>query len=82
VAAGLGDYVIQHSIPLSFASADSQSPGIYATAFYSHPAHAQVVWLTGLNAATDQPTYLDATTVITSQETSKPTPSANSPDRL
>src|ERR1700732_4408101 len=56
LAAGMGDYVLQRSIPICFASADSQSPGIYATAFYSNSAHAQVVWLTGLNPATDQPT--------------------------
>ena len=29
----------------SLATANSQSPGIYATAFYSRPAQAQVVWL-------------------------------------
>jgi hypothetical protein len=40
-------------------SASSQSPGIFATAFYSQPAHAQVVWLNGMDSATDGPTYLD-----------------------
>ena len=48
----------------SLASADSQAPGIYATAFYSKSAHAQVVWLNGMDPATDKPTYLDPTTVI------------------
>ena len=47
-----------------FATADSQAPGIYATAFYSKPAQAQVVWLNGMEPATDQPTYLDPTTVV------------------
>jgi hypothetical protein len=42
--------------------ADSQSPGIYATSFYSHSAQAQVVWLNGMDPATDRPTYLDPTT--------------------
>jgi hypothetical protein len=57
--------------------ADSQVPGIYATSFYSHSAQAQVVWLNGMDPATDRPTYLDPTTVIrTTASTSK------SPDRL
>lgn len=46
------------------ATADSQAPGIYATAFYSKPAQAQVVWLNGMEPATDRPTYLDPTTVV------------------
>jgi hypothetical protein len=49
---------------LSLATADSQSPGIYATAFYSRSAEAQVVWLNGMEPASDKPTYLDPTTVI------------------
>jgi hypothetical protein len=40
-------------------SAASQSPGIFATAFYSQPAHAQVVWLNGLDPAGDGPTSMD-----------------------
>ena len=40
-------------------STASQSPGIFATAFYSQPAHAQVVWLNGLEPAGDGPTYMD-----------------------
>ena len=60
-----------------FVFADSQVPGIYATSFYSHSAQAQVVWLNGMDPATDRPTYLDPTTVIkTTAHTSK------SPDRL
>jgi hypothetical protein len=43
--------------------ADSQAPGIYATSFYSNSAQAQVVWLNGMEPATDRPTYLDPTTV-------------------
>jgi len=50
--------------PISLATADSQSPGIYATSFYSRPAGAQVVWLNGMDPASDKPTYLDPTTVV------------------
>jgi len=50
--------------PLPLATADSQSPGIYATAFYSSSAQAQVVWLSGMDAASDKPTYLDPTTSV------------------
>jgi len=60
----LGDYVLARLQPVSLATADSQSPGIYATAFYSRSAEAQVVWLNGMEPATDKPTYLDPTTVI------------------
>lgn len=58
------------------AFADSQVPGIYATAFYSHSAQAQVVWLNGMDPATDKPTYLDPTTVIRSG------PAVKNSDRL
>ena len=44
---------------IPFASANSAAPGIYATSFYSPAAEAQVVWLNGLEPATDRPTYLD-----------------------
>ena len=44
--------------------ADSQTPGIEATTFYSSKAQAQVVWLKGMDPATDQPTYMDHTSVI------------------
>jgi hypothetical protein len=47
--------------PISLATADSQSPGVYATSFYSRSAQAQVVWLNGMDPATDKPTYLDPT---------------------
>jgi hypothetical protein len=57
-----GSYLVVGFRPISFATADSQSPGIYATAFYSRPAQAQVIWLNGMGPATDQPTYLDPTT--------------------
>jgi hypothetical protein len=50
--------------PRSLATANSQSPGIYATAFYSRSADAQVVWLNGLEPASDKPTYLDPTTEV------------------
>jgi hypothetical protein len=45
-------------------SASSQSPGIFATAFYSQNAHAQVVWLNGMEPATDAPTYMDRTGAV------------------
>ena len=60
-------------------SADSQSPGIFATAFYSQPARAQVVWLNGMDPATDGPTYMDPTTKV--DEAALATP-ASKPDRL
>lgn len=60
----LGDFFVTSLTPHSFATADSQAPGIYATAFYSKPAQAQVVWLNGMEPATDRPTYLDPTTVV------------------
>jgi len=47
-------------------TAKGDAPGVYATCYYSAPAHAQVVWLKGLDPIGDQqPTYLDPTTVIT-----------------
>jgi len=57
---------------LGLATADSQSPGIYATAFYSKPAGAQVVWLNGMDPASDKPTYLDPTTVVTKPKQAQP----------
>ena len=59
------------------ATADSQAPGIYATAFYSKPAQAQVVWLNGMEPATDKPTYLDPTTVLP-KKSSQPARDPNS----
>ena len=53
--------------------ADSQAPGIYATSFYSHSAQAQVVWLNGMDPATDRPTYLDPTTPVHPSAQAKPT---------
>jgi hypothetical protein len=61
----MGDGLLNSLRPISFASADSEAPGIYATSFYSHSAKAQVIWLNGLAPATDKPTYLDPTTVLT-----------------
>jgi anti-sigma-K factor RskA len=62
---------------ISLATADSQSPGIYATSFYSRSAQAQVVWLNGMDPATDKPTYLDPTTVV-SRGTPRPAGDPNS----
>ena len=59
-----GHYLLGGFEPVSFATADSQAPGIYATAFYSKSAQAQVVWLNGMEPATDRPTYLQPTTVL------------------
>jgi hypothetical protein len=44
-----------------FATADSQAPGVYATSFYSKSAQAQVVWLNGMEPASDKPTFLEKT---------------------
>ena len=60
----LGDFLAGGFEPVALATADSQSPGIYATAFYSRAAQAQVVWLNGMEPASDKPTYLDPTSVI------------------
>jgi len=60
----IGDFIVGSLETVSLATADSQSPGIYATAFYSRSAQAQVVWLNGMAPATDKLTYLDPTTVI------------------
>jgi hypothetical protein len=73
----LGDFFMVGFQPVSFATADSQAPGIYATAFYSKSAQAQVVWLNGLEPATDKPTYLDPTTVVP-RKTSLPARDPNS----
>ncbi len=61
--------------------ADSQSPGIYATSFYSNSAQAQVVWLNGMEPASDKPTYLDPTTVISAKAHKNSGPS-RTPDSL
>jgi hypothetical protein len=58
----VGNFVLSYVQPTALATADSRSPGIYATAFYSRSADAQVVWLNGMEPASDRPTYLDPTT--------------------
>jgi hypothetical protein len=58
--------------------ADSQSPGVYATSFYSNSAQAQVVWLNGMEPATDRPTYLDPTSAIPHHKESQPAQDPNS----
>jgi hypothetical protein len=73
----VGDFLLGPSV--SLATANSQLPGIYATAFYSRSAQAQVVWLNGMDPATDKPTYLDPTTVINrKRETPRPARDPNS----
>jgi hypothetical protein len=62
-------------------SAASQSPGIFATAFYSQPAKAQVVWLNGMDPATDGPTYMDPTTKVDVDSAPAPSSPAKA-DRL
>ena len=71
----LGDFF--SGPPLALSTADSQSPGIYATAFYSHTAQAQVVWLNGMDPASDKPTYLDPTTVIVRKKQAPPPPTGD-----
>jgi hypothetical protein len=58
--------------PMVVITADSQSPGIYATTFYSRPAQAQVVWLNGMEPASDKPTYLDPTTQVAGDKENPP----------
>ena len=77
-----GGVVTMPSYPASFASAASQVPGIYATAFYSHTAHAQVIWLNGLEPASDKLTYLDPTTVIATAADSTSSQPASAPHGL
>jgi hypothetical protein len=60
----MADYAGFSLRPESLATADSQLPGVYATSFYSRSAQAQVVWLNGMEPATDKPTYLDPTSVV------------------
>jgi hypothetical protein len=73
----LGEIHAYRSLPM--ATADSQVPGVYATSFYSNSARAQVVWLNGMEPATDKPTYLDPTSVIPrSSQTPPPTGDPNS----
>ena len=75
----VGDFVGGRLDPGSLATADSQSPGIYATSFYSRSAQAQVVWLNGMEPATDKLTYLDPTKVIAgATEASPPVGDPNS----
>jgi len=81
VSAGVAALVLitfYSSTPTAVAvSASSQSPGIFATAFYSKPAHAQVVWLNGMEPAKDGPTYMDRTGKL-GENASQP----SSPDEL
>ena len=76
----MGDVYFVNSIHRSLATADSQSPGIYATSFYSRSAGAQVVWLNGMEPASDRPTYLDPTTGVGSPQT--PSAPAGDPNSL
>ncbi len=77
--AALVALAVHSALPTAVApvSASSQAPGIFATAFYSKPAHAQVVWLNGLEPATDAPTYMDRTGSV-DERASQP----SSPDSL
>jgi len=75
-----GNFVLSLLQPKAFATANSQSPGIYATAFYSRSADAQVVWLNGMEPASDKPTYLDPTTGL--GESPEPSTSAGDPNSL
>jgi hypothetical protein len=75
-----GNFIWAQFQPKAFATADSQSPGIYATAFYSRSANAQVVWLNGMEPASDKPTYLDPTTVL--GQKSEPATTVGDPNSL
>jgi hypothetical protein len=68
----IGASILTGLKPISLATADSQSPGIYATAFYSDSAKAQVVWLNGMEPASDKPTYLDPTSAATGETETSP----------
>lgn len=81
LVAFVGSYLGYQPARLTYLSADSQAPGIYATAFYSKPAGAQVVWLNGLEPATDKPTYLDPTTDPSHQSSKSGSP-AGDPNSL
>ena len=65
---------------IGLATADSKSPGIYATAFYSHSAQAQVVWLNGMEPVSDKPSYMDPTTAISDK--AKTPETAHDPNSL
>jgi anti-sigma-K factor RskA len=78
ILAVVGNYIGLGLGPISLATADSKSPGVYATSFYSHTAKAQVVWLDGMEPASDKPTYLDPTTVVPEKSSSQPTGDPNS----
>jgi hypothetical protein len=77
----VGNFILGSFETVALATADSQLPGIYATAFYSRSARAQVVWLNGMEPASDKPTYLDPTTVIASGKETPSTP-ARDPNSL
>ncbi len=77
----LAEFIVGQPEPGSLATADSQSPGIYATSFYSRSAQAQVVWLNGMEPASDKLTYLDPTTVIAGR-TETPSAPARDPNSL
>lgn len=62
----------------ALATADSQAPGIYATSFYSKSAQAQVVWLNGMEPATDRPTFDTTGAVPSSAENAPPAGDPNS----
>jgi hypothetical protein len=71
VAVALFDFGAIRPARPALVFADSQAPGVYATSFYSHSAQAQVVWLNGMDPATDRPTYLDPTTPVHPSAASK-----------
>jgi hypothetical protein len=64
-----------------FATVDRQAPGIYATSFYSKSAQAQVVWLNGMEPASDKPTFLEGTGVVRNAPDAAPAP-AGDPNSL
>jgi hypothetical protein len=73
-----GGIYLSEGGPEPLLTADSNAPGIFATCFYSNPAHAQVVWLSGLAPVNNSPTYMDPTTVLRSVRKSAPASNPNS----
>ncbi len=74
----VGTLIWGNAQPQSLATADSRSPGIYATAYYSSSAGAQVILLKGMGRASDKLTYLDPTTDVgDAPQTQSPAPTGD-----
>ena len=80
VVGAVVSFVVTSQVRL-FATANSQAPGIYATSFYSQSAKAQVVWLNGMEPASDKPTFLEKTGQVTTPPANNTAP-AGDPNSL